>query len=319
MNPQSATINSCMNNQTSQPEVILLGLSDFTYSRIPLVLFFLLIYFFTLAGNILIIALVVTDSHLQTPMYFFLGNLSVLDIATPSLPASHLPVNIFPGKKLILYSTCVAQVFFFCWFICTEVFILAIMSYDRYAAICHPLRYTTMISIHLCIQLAISAWIFGNLYSLLNVFYSLKLAFFGPISIQGLFCELYQLIQLSCSDTHLNNLLLSMSGIFGAIVIILTLLSYVFIFKSIVRIKTEDGRLKAFSTCSSHLLVVIIFYGTGLFNYLRPSDKEVTAGRMISIVYTLFTSFLNPIIYSLRNKELQGSLHRTLVRVSLRT
>nr|DBA18917.1 TPA: hypothetical protein GDO54_014810 [Pyxicephalus adspersus] len=301
------------NGQTS--EFILLGVSDLTHYRIPLSLLFLIIYLTTLAGNLLILFLVNSDSHLQTPMYFFLGNLSVLDTSIPSISVSHLSFANFSGKIPVLYSTCLAQVFFFSWFAYTEFFLLAVMSYDRYVAICLPLHYTTKISIQLCIQLVSSVWIFSSAYSLMHTLCTLRLVFCDSTTIPGFFCELYQLIELSCSDTYLNYLLIFVVGIpFALIAFSITFLSYVYIFKTILRIKMKDGRQKAFSTCSSHLTVVFLFYVTTFFNYIQPKAEDLLVGRLVSILYTFFTPLLNPVIYSLRNSELKGALCRALVK-----
>ncbi|XP_040211678.1 olfactory receptor 1C1-like [Rana temporaria] len=309
-----------MRNETSLPQFILLGLSDLGYSQIPLSLLILLVYVATLVGNLLIISLVVTDSHLRTPMYFLLGNLSVLDILTPSVSASHLSFDIFTGNTIISYSTCITQVFFFIWLVCTEVFLLAVMSYDRYVAICHPLHYTTMVNIFLCVQMMSGICIFSSMYSLVHTLSLLRLVFCDSTIIPGFFCELYQLIQLSCSDTSLNILLLSLLGVgFPFIAFSITFFSYVFIFKTILRIKMLEGKLKAFSTCSSHLTVVFIFYSASYFNYFHPKTKGFLVDRLLSTIYTIVTPFLNPVIYSLRNSDLKGAIHRALVRVGFRS
>lgn len=305
-----------MGNKTSPFEFILLGLSDLTFSQIPIFLLILLVYVVTLVGNLLIISLVVSHSHLQTPMYFSLANLSLLDIFNSTISTTHLSFNVYTGNRLISYSTCISQVFFFTWFGSTEFLILDMMSYDRYVAICHPLHYRTMISIPLYVGVALSSWTFRLLSSLLHTLYSLRLSFTDPTIIPGLFCELFQLIQLSSSDTTLNFLLLLFEDIFFAIPgFLLTFLSYVFILKTVLNIKLKDGRQKAYSTCSSHLTVVCIFYGTALFNYFNPTNKDFLAGRLMSVFYTIFTPLLNPIIYSLRNNELKVALHRTLSRM----
>nr|DBA18923.1 TPA: hypothetical protein GDO54_014816 [Pyxicephalus adspersus] len=307
-------------NQTSQTsEFILLGLSDLTDFRIPVFLLFLFVYLAALVGNLLIIFLVVMDTHLQTPMYFFLGNLSTLDIFSPSVSTSHLPYDIFTGNRVILYSTCISQVFFITWFAYTEILLLAVMSYDRYVAICHPLRYTTMISTYLCIQLASIIWVVGSLFSLAHTLSALSLVFCDSTTIPGLFCELYQVIQQSCANTYLSDLLVLFLAInLGSIALSITFLSYVYIFKTILRIRLKDGRVKAFSTCSSHLTVVFIFYGTAFFNYFHPNTEEFPVGRLVSAVYTLLTPFLNPLIYSLRNSELKGAVRRALPRLTFR-
>ncbi|KAM5151658.1 olfactory receptor 5B12-like [Mantella aurantiaca] len=305
-----------MKNKTSQPEFILLGLSDLTDSQIPIFLLILLVYVATLTGNLIILFLVVSDSHLQTPMYYFLGNLSALDIFDASISISHLSLDIFTGNRKLLYSTCITQVFFFTWFVGIESFILVMMSYDRYAAICHPLHYTTMISLHLCVWMAFTFWVFRFFCSSLHTLCTLRLAFPEPTTIPGLFCELYQLIQLSCSDTFLNYFILYFDAAsFGVTGFFITFLSYVYIFKTILKIKMRDGRQKAYSTCSSHLTVVFIFYGSALFNYFLPESKDFLAGRLLSVFYTVITPLLNPIIYSLRNSDLKGAFQKALSRM----
>ncbi|XP_077303098.1 olfactory receptor 1f45-like [Lithobates pipiens] len=305
-----------MGNQTSQSEFILLGLSDFTDSQIPVFLLILLIYVASLVGNLLIIFLVVSDSHLHTPMYFSLGNISVLDIFNSSIATSHLFFYTFTGIRQISYPNCITQVLLFTWFSSTEFFILNLMSYDRYVAICHPLHYTTMMSIRLCVQIAFFSWIFRFVCCFVHTFMALRLAFPDHKTIiPGLFCELFQLLQLSCSDTNLNYLLLYVDAAsFGVTSSFITFLSYVYIFKTILEIKMKEGRRKAYSTCSSHLMVVFIFYGTGFFNYFHPKTKDSLAGRLVSLFYTVVTPLLNPIIYSLRNRDLKGALQKTLSR-----
>ncbi|XP_018429990.1 PREDICTED: olfactory receptor 5V1-like [Nanorana parkeri] len=267
-------------NQTSRPEFILLDLSVVIDFQIPLFLLILLVYGATLAGNLLIIVLVAIDSHLQTPMYYFLGNLSVVDIGAPTMSASHLYFDIITGKRSIYYSTCMAQAFFFTVFTSTEFFLLAVMSYDRYVAICLPFHYTTMMSM-------------------------------------SFFCELYQLVLVSCSDTSLNDLLISTFGVSSALIAFaVTFMSYVCILKAMLRIKIKGGRQKAFSTGSSHLTVVLMFYTTTFFNYIQPKAKNVLIGRIVSVVYAFFTPFLNPLIYSLRNCELRGAARRPLLRAT---
>ncbi|XP_077306061.1 olfactory receptor 1M1-like [Lithobates pipiens] len=304
-----------MGNQTSRSEFILLGLSDLTDSQIPVFLLILLIYVSTLAGNLLIIFLVVSDSHLHTPMYIFLGNLSVLDIFNSSISTSHLFFDIFTGNRLISYPTCISQVFFFSWFLTTESFILELMSYDRYVAICHPLHYTTMMSIHLCVQMTFCFWVFSFVCCLVHTICALRLAFPDHTTIPGFFCELFQLMQLSSSDTFLNYLLLYLQAVCFAVPgFFINFLSYVYIFKTILKIKLKEGRRKAYSTCSSHLTVVFIFYGTALFNYFLPKTMDFLAGRLLSVFYTVLTPLLNPVIYSLRNNELKGALRKTISR-----
>ncbi|XP_077303097.1 olfactory receptor 1f45-like [Lithobates pipiens] len=305
-----------MGNQTSQSELILIGLSELKDSRIPLFLLILLIYVSTLVGNFLIIFLVVSDSNLHTPMYFSLGNLSVLDILTSSISTSHLSFDIFTGNRLISYPNCITQVLLFTWFSSTEFFILNLMSYDRYVAICHPFHYATMMSIRLCVQIAFFSWLFRLVCCFVHTFMALRLAFPDHTTIiPGLFCELFQLLRLSCSDTYPNYLLLYVDTVgVGVTSSFVPFLSYVYIFKTILKMKMKEGRWKAYSTCISHLMVVFIFYGTGFFNYFHSETKDSLAGRLVSLFYTVVTPLLNPIIYSLRNSDLKGALQKTLSR-----
>ncbi|XP_073490854.1 olfactory receptor 1M1-like [Aquarana catesbeiana] len=307
-----------MGNQTSQSELILLGLSELKDSQILAFLLILLIYVATLVGNLLIIFLVVSDFHLHTPMYFSQGNLSVLDIFTSSISTSYLSFDIFTGNRLISYPTCISQVFFFTWFGSIEFLILNLMSYDRYVAICHPLCYTTMMSIRLCVQIAFFSWLFRFVCCFVHTFMTLRLAFPDHTTIiPGLFCELFQLLRLSCSDTYLSYLFLYVDTVSVVVTSsFVTFLSYGYIFKTILKIKMKEGRRKAYSTCSSHLMVVFIFYGTGFFNYFHPKTKDSLAGRLVSLFYTVVTPLLNPIIYSLRNRDLKGALQKTLSRIA---
>ncbi|KAM4698734.1 olfactory receptor 1N1-like [Rhinophrynus dorsalis] len=303
-----------MENQTIVSEFVLLGLSNLTDIQLPLFLLFLLIFLTTLTVNLLIILLAYTDFHLKTPMYFFLGNLSFLDICSSSVTAPHLLINFFRERRSIAYSNCIAQVFFFISFVCTEVFLLAAMSYDRYVAICHPLHYSTIINTRLCAQLTSVVWVIGPCYSITHTLCLLRLSFCDANTIKGLFCELYQLIQLSCSNNFVNNLLIYVLGAgLGLCAFLITFISYLHIFNSIFHIKIKRGRLKAFSTCASHLTVVFIFYGTSFSNYVHADNKEFTAGRL-SVIYAVITPMLNPIIYCLRNNELKGAFQRLFIK-----
>ncbi|XP_040211679.1 olfactory receptor 1361-like [Rana temporaria] len=306
-----------LGNQSSQCEFILLGLSDLRYSQIPIFLLILLIYVAALAENLLIFFLVVSDSHLQTPMYFFLGNLSVLDIFNSSISISHVSFDIFTGNRLISYPTCISQVFLFTWFAGTESCMLTVMSYDRYVAICNPLHYTTVINIHLCVQVTFFFWLLKFVCCLVHILLTLRLDYPEPTTIPGFFCELFQLIQLSSSDTFLSYFFLYLDVVIIEVTsFLITFLSYVYIFKTILKITIKDGRRKAYSTCTSHLTVVFIFYGAAFFNYFHPKTKNFLVGRLLSVFYTVVSPLLNPIIYSLRNSDLIGALQKTLSRMA---
>ncbi|KAE8578411.1 hypothetical protein XENTR_v10023523 [Xenopus tropicalis] len=297
---------------------LLFDLSDLIHSQFPFVLLILLIYLMTLTGNLLIILLVNTDAELQTPMFFFLKNLSILDIGTSSIPAPHLFYNFLTQTTSITHASCMAQIFFFILFATTEVCLLALMSYDRYVAICYPLHYTSIVNKKLCAALTSCVWTFGFCFSLVHTLGTLRLTFCYTATIRGFFCELYQLIQISCSNYFINILLVyvlaSAVGLFAFFTISV---SYFHVFRIILHNKCNKGRTKGFSTCTSHLTVIIIFYVACIFNYFRPKSNNATAGRLLSLTYSVFTPCLNPIIYSLRNNELKRALRRTLRQTKL--
>ncbi|CAI9609774.1 unnamed protein product [Staurois parvus] len=305
-------------------DFFLAGLSELPALRLPLFLFFLLIYLLTLVWNLLIIVLIVTDSHLHVPMYFFLGNLAGLDLCCSSVTGPRMLFDLHTQTRNITIMACITQVFCFISFASSEIFLLAVMSYDRYTAICHPLHYTQIMNWKLCVQLASIVWCLGFAYSLVLTLCAQRLSFCGSHIIESFFCDLPQLFQISCSDIYINILLtflLNLSFLEGTSFII-TFLSYVYIFKTILKITLKDGRRKAYSTCSSHLTVLFIFYGTGFFNYFQlktkdvlPKTKDSLAGRLISLFYAVFTPLLNPLIYSLRNRDLKGALQKILFRM----
>ncbi|KAM9305309.1 olfactory receptor 8B8-like [Gastrophryne carolinensis] len=303
-----------MMNQTFLHDFFLSGLSDLPSLQLPLFLFFLLIYLLTLTWNLLILSLIVTDSHLHTPMYFFLGNLAVLDFCASSVTVPRMLSDLHIRKPIKL-SACLTQVFFFLVFVFSEAFLLTIMSYDRYIAICRPLHYLQIMHRRMCIGLVTILWLVSFVQSLVHTLYALKLTFCGPNIIKSFFCDLPQLLQISCSDHYINLLLIFLladllAGIFG----IMTFLSYAFIVKTVLRMKVTSSRRKVFSTCSSHLIVVSLFYIAGSFNYFQPSSNKRGVGEKVSsLFYTTITPFLNPFIYSLRNQEIQNAFRHCLM------
>ncbi|XP_075421313.1 olfactory receptor 5AP2-like [Ascaphus truei] len=307
-------INISLENQTVLHEFFLLGFSDFPKIRYILFLIFSLIYLMTLTGNLLMLVLIHNDSRLHNPMYFFLGNLACLDAGSSSVTVPRMLADLLTEIRTISLPACRAQVFFFMTFACSEVFLLAGMSFDRYVAICQPLHYIQIMSWEVCAQLVSVVWALGFSYSLIHTFCTHRLTFCGPNIIQGFFCDLPLLLQLSCTDTFINILLIILAVLFlGLPALLITFIPYIHIFRTIMRIPTKEGKHKAFSTCVSHLSVVFIYYGTIWFTYLRPAPSHPgISDSLVSVIYTVITPLLNPLIYSLRNKELKGALRNTL-------
>ncbi|XP_015270336.1 PREDICTED: olfactory receptor 5V1-like [Gekko japonicus] len=305
-----------MKNQTSVDEFILLGLSDDSTAQVFLFLIFLSIYLITLVGNMLIMVVIRTDPQLHTPMYFFLSNLSFLDICYSSVTVPKMLESLLVTKKTISLSGCIAQIFFFIFMVGTEVFLLSAMAYDRYAAICNPLRYSTVISYRVCIQMVVGAWVSGFLDSLVNTLFLIDLQFCGPNYINHFSCELPLLLQMSCTSTFANEMVVfTFSMTLGFAALLLIVASYVCIIGTIFNISSSEGRQKAFSTCASHLTVVLLFCGTAIIRYMRPtSGYSDTLDKLVSIQYSIITPMLNPIIYSLKNKEVKTAV-RKLFRI----
>ncbi|KAM9305085.1 olfactory receptor 5AR1-like [Gastrophryne carolinensis] len=306
-------------NESKVLEFVFLGLSDLPYLQLPLFLLFLLVYAASLVGNLLIVLLIFHDSHLHTPMYIFLSNLAGLDVFYSSVTSPRMLCDFFSKVRTIAVSSCITQFFFFFSFICIELYLLAAMSYDRYIAICHPLHYAQMMRSKVCAQMLSAAWVVGFLTSAIHTLCILRLDFCGPRVINSFFCDLPQLFLLSCNDTLVNVLVMFLVGIvMGSGALGLTFVPYVHIFRTIIGIKSHKNKLKAFSTCTSHLTVVFIFYGTLISTYLRPTPSlSSSQDRLVSVVYTVVTPLINPLIYSLRNKDLKASLGRIWNRFGL--
>ncbi|XP_075422729.1 olfactory receptor 1G1-like [Ascaphus truei] len=307
-------INISLENQTISHEFFLLGFSELLMIRYILFLIFYLIYFMTLTGNLLILVLIHNDSRLHTPMYFFLGNLACLDAGSSSVTVPRMLADLLTEIRTISLTACRTQVFFFIFFAGSELFLLAVMSYDRYVAICHPLHYSHIMSWEVCAQLASVVWAIGFSHSLIQTLCTHRLTFCGPNIIQSFFCELHFLLQLSCTDTFINIVLIFLAVLFIALpALLITFIPYIHIFRTILRIPTKEGKHKAFSTCASHLSVVFIYYGTLFFTYLRPAPSHPgISDSLVSVIYTVITPLLNPLIYSLRNKDLKRALRNTL-------
>ncbi|KAE8578452.1 hypothetical protein XENTR_v10023559 [Xenopus tropicalis] len=306
-----------MENQTIEYTLALTGLSDLPSLQVPLFLVFLLIYLFTLTVNLLIFLLIFTDSHLHTPMYFFLGTLACLDMSYSSVTVPRMLFDLLTQKRVIAVRDCITQFYFFLFFAVSEISVLAVMSYDRYIAICRPLHYMQIMNQKACVQLVSIMLVLSALYPLLHTLVLTKLSFCKSDALQSFFCDIPQLLQVSCSDTFINVLLIFLFGILlGAVFLGVTFYPYISIIMTVLKIPSKNMRSKAFSTCSSHLTVVFIFYTTIFFNYFSPNAKyHVIEDKVSSVFYATLTPCLNPVIYSLRNQELKTSLRRALHRL----
>ncbi|XP_049731422.1 olfactory receptor 7A17-like [Elephas maximus indicus] len=299
-------------NRTCVSEFILLGLSEEAELQPLLFGLFLSMYLITLIGNLFIILAIITDSHLHTPMYFFLCNLSFADICFISSTVPKMLLNIQMQSKVITYEGCITQMYFFMLFGGLDIFLLTVMAYDRFVAICHPLHYMVIMNPKFCGLLLLTSWLLTVLYCLLHGLMVLRLSFCTELEIPHFFCELNQVVQLACSDTFLNDLVMYFTtGLEGVIPLTGILFSYTKIVSSILRISSAGGKYKAFTTCGSHLSVVSLFYGTGLGVYISSSATQTSIARTIaSVMYTVATPMLNPFIYSLRNKDINQALKK---------
>ncbi|KAG8433648.1 hypothetical protein GDO86_017835 [Hymenochirus boettgeri] len=306
-----------MENQTIMYMLVLSGLSDHQNHQLPLFLVFLLVYLMTLTGNLLIVLLICTDSHLQTPMYFFLGTLACLDMGYSSVTIPRMLFDLYTQKWLISIQACITQIFFILCFVLSEISLLAVMSYDRYVAICRPLHYTQIMHWKTCVLLVLGLVMISVVHALVHIILLLKLTFCSLNPLQSFFCDLPQLLLVSCSDTSINVLLILILAIFlGGGIFALTFCPYIIILNTIMKMQSKAMRSKAFSTCSSHLTAVFIFYVTSLFSYFHPNAKDKSAlDKVAFIFYTVLTPLVNPLIYSLRNKIMKISLKRAICRL----
>ncbi|XP_034642620.1 olfactory receptor 5V1-like [Trachemys scripta elegans] len=304
-------------NQTALKEFIILGFSSLQEVRLLLFSGFLITYLFTLLGNTFIIILALVDQRLHTPMYFFIGNLSFLDICYTTTTIPQLLIHLLSERSNISYMGCVLQLFFFFSFVGTECLLLAVMAFDRYVAICNPLHYTLIINKSTCLQLSAASWVSGFLNSAIHTVFAFKLPFCGENRIDYFFCDIPPLLELSCGDTNLNKLLIICIGLFIAWTpFACILLSYTYIISTILKMPSSQRKRKAYSTCSSHLTVVLLYYGSCIFTYLRPSSSySLGSTRLISLLYSILTPMLNPIIYTLRNKDVKEALKNLILRM----
>ncbi|XP_012923931.1 olfactory receptor 7G2-like [Heterocephalus glaber] len=302
-------------NQTAVSEFLLLGLTDDPELQPLTFSLFLSMYLVTISGNLMIILAVSSDSHLHTPMYLFLVTLSFNDICLSTTSVPHMLVNIQTQDQSISYSGCLTQVSLVLVFGNFESCLLLIMAYDRYVAICHPLRYTVIMNLHLCVLLSLASLSISIMYGLLHGLLLLRLSF-TDLKIPHFFCELAQIIRLTCSDTLIDNIVIYVAAcIFGAFPVFGIMLSYIYIVSSILRMPSAEGKYKGFSTCGSHLSVVTLFYGTGLGVYISSlianSSKKAAVA---SVMYSVVPQMMNPFIYSLRNRDMKEALRRLLYR-----
>ncbi|KAM6163678.1 olfactory receptor-like protein DTMT [Rhynchocyon petersi] len=303
-------------NQTIISEFILLGLPIDPEQQDLFYALFLAMYATSVLGNFIIIVLIQLDSHLHTPMYLFLCNLSFSDLCFSSVTIPKLLQNMQNQDHSIPYAGCLTQMYFFLFFGDLESFLLVAMAYDRYVAICFPLHYTTMMNPQLCLSLVALSWVLTTFHAMLHTLLMARLCFCADNVIRHFFCDMSALLRLACSDTRVNELVIFITG--GLILVIpflLIAMSYLRIIFSILKVPSADGIRKAFSTCGSHLTVVSLFYGTIIGLYLCPSANNSTVKEMImAMMYTVVTPMLNPFIYSLRNRDMKGAMGRVFCK-----
>ncbi|XP_075384169.1 olfactory receptor 1f45-like [Tenrec ecaudatus] len=301
-------------NHSSVSEFLLLGLFWKTQQQQILFVLFLSMYMATVLGNLLIILAISTDSRLHSPMYFFLSNLSFVDFCLSSTIVPNMLTNHILSRHTISFPGCFTQMYFFILFTGMDNCLLAVMAYDRFVAICHPLHYTTKMTHQLCALMVTGSWGIVNVHALLHTLLMAQLSFCADNRIPHLFCDVNALLKLSCSDTHLNEMMIHTEGVLLMVTpFVCILVSYIYITTAVLSVPSTKGKWKAFSTCGSHLAVVSIFYGTIIAVYFTPAsshsdENDITA----AVMYTVVTPMLNPFIYSLRNKDMKGALKKII-------
>ncbi|XP_048196959.1 olfactory receptor 150-like [Perognathus longimembris pacificus] len=306
-------------NHSLVTEFVLAGLTEKPELQLPLFLLFLGIYVVTVLGNLGMMALIGLSSHLHTPMYYFLCSLSFIDFCQSTTITPKMLGNFVTEKNTISYAECLAQLYFFCFFIIAECHMLAAMAYDRYVAICNPLLYHATMSHGVCSWMVAGVCGMGLIGATAHTVCMLRVIFCKADIINHYFCDLFPLLELSCSSTFVNEVVVLCFSTFNIMVPSLTIVgSYVFIIASILRIRSTQGRAKAFSTCSSHASAVALFFGSAAFMYLQPSSvSSMDQGKVSSVFYTIIVPMLNPMIYSLRNKDVKIALSKFLERKGL--
>nr|XP_033818226.1 olfactory receptor 5I1-like [Geotrypetes seraphini] len=305
-----------MENQTLVKEFLLLGFSNLPELQLTLFCVFLSLYVSTLTGNVLIIILTRVDPQLEMPMYFFLSCLSFLEICYTSVTIPKMLINFLAKTNTISFFECAIQLYFFISLGSIECSLLAVMAYDRYVAVCNPLGYPIVMNKAVCLRLVVTSWLSGFFNSTIHTVMTFRLPFCSSKQIQQFFCDIPPLLKLACIDTLANEVVLfTVGGFYGMGCFVLTLISYIHIILAILKIRSSISRHKTFSTCTSHLIVVILFFGTSFFMYLRPTSKHsLDWESLVPVFYAVVTPTLNPIIYSLRNKEVKGALQKIISR-----
>ncbi|XP_044277305.1 olfactory receptor 4E1-like [Varanus komodoensis] len=307
------TVQNGSSKAQNQTEFILVGLSN--DPKIQLVLFavFLVLYLLTLVGNILIMVTIVHERCLHTPMYFFLSNLSFIDVCHCSVTVPKMLADLLSAEKTISFTGCVAQMFFLHLFACTEIFLLTVMAYDRYVAICNPMHYLTVMNHKVCLLLVGSIWLGGSVHSLALTGMTIKLPYCGPRKVDNFFCDVPPVLKLACTNTYVIEILIvSNSGLISVVCFVVLVVSYGVILMSL-RQRLVEGKRKALSTCAAHLTVVTLFLGHCIFIYSRPSTS-FPEDKVVSVFFTAVTPLLNPIIYTLRNEDMKRALNKLLCR-----
>ncbi|XP_060227837.1 olfactory receptor 8B12-like [Meriones unguiculatus] len=301
---------------SSVTEFILSGLTDQPGLRMPLFFLFLGFYLVAMVGNLGLISLIGLNSHLHTPMYLFLFNLSLVDFFYLSTIIPKMLMSFISTKNIISHPGCMTQLFFFCFFVVSESFILSAMAYDRYVAICKPLMYTVTMSPQVCLLLLLGVYVMGFSGGMAHTGNIMSLTFCADNLVNHFMCDILPLLELSCNNTFTNELVVFIVVAFDiGVPIIAIFISYALILSSILHMHSTEGRSKAFSTCSSHIIVVCLFFGSGAFMYLKPpSTLPLDQGKMSSLFYTVVVPMLNPLIYSLRNKDVKVALRKTVGR-----
>ncbi|XP_021027736.1 olfactory receptor 7G2-like [Mus caroli] len=303
-------------NRTFVLQFLLLGFTDDAELQSLIFSLFLFIYLVTILGNLLTILCISFESHLQTPMYFFLSNLSFNDIGLSTATVIKMLVNIQANDQSITYTGCLTQLFFVLAFAYFENFLLTVMAYDRFAAICHPLRYNIIMNPNLCVLLSLNSLFISIMDSLIHTLMVQRLSFCTDLEIPHFFCELDQVIKLSCSDTRIDNIVLFVATcVFGGVPLCGVIYSYYHIMSTILKITSLEGKYKAFSTCGTHLSVVSLFYGAGSMVYIS-SAISASPGKsaVASVMYSVLPQMMNPFIYSLRNKDMKVSIRNLFIR-----
>ncbi|ELK18715.1 olfactory receptor 5L1 [Pteropus alecto] len=301
-------------NCTAVTEFILLGLTDVPELKVFLFMLFFIIYVVTVLGNLGMIALIQASVRLHTPMYFFLSHLSFVDFCYSTIIVPKMLGNILNKDKGISFLGCMVQFYLFCAYAITEVFLLAVMAYDRFVAICNPLLYLVTMSKELCVKLVSGCYLCGTVCSLIHLCLALEITSYSSNVMNHFFCDLPPLLSLACSDVTLNELMLYIVATFNELItIVIILTSYLFILITILRMRSAEGRRKAFSTCASHLTAILVFHGTILFTYFGPSlGNSEDTDKVATVLYTVVIPMLNPLIYSLRNKDVKEALRKVL-------